>query len=165
MDINLEDIRRRHIGLMGKTRDTLRNITSGITQETATTYRDSGDGWTVLETLCHLRDFDGFFQHRAQMMLEQEHPQLPAYDHDALVIEREYNKQDLQAVMQELNDSRDAFIAFFQSLDEAGWSRTGIHPERGHFTMLDALMQVGLHDADHTEQITRILAEKKTGAV
>lgn len=161
MEINTVDLRQRHIQLIGKTRDILRNIVSSTTQEAAITYRDSGDGWTVLETLCHLRDYDGFFYGRAVMMLENEHPLLPAYDHDALVIERRYNEQNLQQVFAELDESRGVFIAFFEGLDEAGWAKTGIHPERGYFTMMDALVQVGTHDVTHIEQITRILAEKK----
>lgn len=35
--------------------------------------------------------------------------------------------------------------------------RAGIHPKRGHFTMTDAVIQVGHHDCMHLEQITRIL--------
>jgi len=49
-------------------------------------------------------------------------------------------------------------IAFFASLTPEQWARDGVHPEREGFTMTDAVMQVGLHDLDHLEQITRILA-------
>jgi len=95
--------------------------------------------------------------HRARMILEQEMPQLPAYDHDALAIERKYNEQDLQQVLAELAQSRAEFVAFFQQLTDEDWLRAGIHPEQGHFTLLDALLQVGSHDVNHLEQITRIL--------
>lgn len=158
---DMTTIHQRHIVLMQRTCDTLVNIFATVSQEQATTRRDPNDGdkgWTALEVLCHLRDFDGFFRKRAEMMVNQEHPDLPAHDHEALAIERNYNSQVLATVVDELVASRQQTAAFFQGLSDAAWARTGVHPERGHFTMTDSVMQVGTHDALHLEQITRILA-------
>jgi hypothetical protein len=154
---SLSQIRERHLQLMQKSCQTLGNILQNVSQETATTWRDGPAGWTVLEVTCHLKDFDHFFRQRAKMMLEQDYPRLPAYDHEALAIERAYNRQNLVRAYQELSESRREFGAFFSDLTESQWERAGVHPERGHFTMLDALMQVGSHDLTHLEQITRIL--------
>jgi hypothetical protein len=60
-----------------------------------------------------------------------------------------------------LVESRARFVALFEDLTAEQWNRAGIHPERGHFTLLDALIQVGTHDVTHLEQITRIIAERK----
>jgi len=153
----LEKLRNKYLALMQNSALVYQHVLANVSQETATTLRDGDDGWTVLEVLCHVRDFDGFFLHRARMILEQEMPQLPAYDHDALAIERKYNEQDLQQVLAELAQSRAEFVTFFQQLTDEDWLRAGIHPEQGHFTLLDALLQVGSHDVNHLEQITRIL--------
>lgn len=159
----MQFLRRTTLWMMRRTLMTIDNIITEVDQNTATTYRDSGDGWTVLETLCHVRDFDGFFYGRAVMMLEQQPtPQLPAYDHDALAIERRYNEQNLQVVLEDLKASRERFITFFEGLNEDEWERDGIHPERGYFTMTDAAMQVATHDLTHIEQITHILKDKLT---
>lgn len=155
-------VRERSITLMRRTMDTLTNIISGLSQETVTTLRDLNDGdkgWTVLEVLCHLRDFDEIFYNRAVMMLEHDHPQLPFYDHEALAIENDYNHQDHLAVLADLQEKRARFILFWEDLGEEQWDRTGIHPERESFNMTDAVMQVGHHDANHLEQITRILSQ------
>jgi hypothetical protein len=93
------------------------------------------------------------------MMLEQDNPNLPAYDHEKLAVERHYNGGNLQQAYAELLASRQMTTDFFKQLTAEQWERAGIHPERGHFTMLDAAIQVGLHDIDHLEQITRILRE------
>ena len=154
----MNQIYKRHIALMKTTCETIGNVLKHVDQQQATTLRDGPDGWTVLEVLGHLRDFDGFFRGRAVMMLEQENPELPAYDHEALAIENNYNGQRLDTVYAEFVQSRGQTADFFKSLTDEQWQRVGVHPERGHFTMVDAVMQVGLHDANHLEQITRILA-------
>ncbi|MBZ0275348.1 MAG: DinB family protein [Anaerolineae bacterium] len=163
---SLETVRKAHVGAMRYTHKTVGHVIDTITQEQAATYRDANDGdkgWTALEVLCHLRDFDTFFYLRAMMMVEQDYPRLPAYDHEQLAIERDYNHQDLRTVYTEYTTSRERTVAFFKGLTEEQWERSGIHPEKGHFTMTDAVMQVVTHDILHLEQITRILAEAYTG--
>jgi hypothetical protein len=157
---DIAKLHRRHIQLMRNTLDILTHVLAPVSQETATTLRDRRDGpkgWSVVEVICHLRDFDNIFRMRGEMICDQEYPNLPYYDHEVLAVERAYNNQQLSQVMAELTQSRLATIAFFEHLDDAAWERAGIHPERGHFTMTDAVVQVGTHDAIHLEQITRIL--------
>jgi len=157
----MTDIQHRHIGLMQISCQLLGNVLADVSQEAATTYRDGPDGWTVVEVVCHLRDFDQFFYDRAVMMLEQTNPSLPAYDHEALAIERKYNSQNLKTVYASLAASRGRFVDFFQGLTAEQWTRMGQHPERDRFNMLDAVMQVGMHDIGHLEQITRILNQRR----
>ena len=157
----MQVVRERHIRLMEKSCQTLGNLIATLSLEDAQTWRDGGDGWTVTEVMCHLRDFDGFFLGRAQTMVAEDHPVLPGYDHDALVVERRYNDQDVFAVYDELRQSRAQFVAFFKGLTAEQWERTGVHPERDYFDMTDSVMQVGLHDNDHIEQISRIITQKK----
>lgn len=155
-------IRKRHVIQMKLGVQTFTNIAASVSHQDATTYRDSGDGWTVLEVLCHMRDFDRIFYQRAVMMRDQQLPKLPAYDHEKMAIDRHYNEQEISGVMDEFVASREQFRTFFKELTPTQWERGGYHPEReGVFTMTDALMQVTLHDVVHLEQITRILAEKR----
>ena len=58
-----------------------------------------------------------------------------------------------------LVESRAQFVSLFENLSVEQWERAGVHPERGHFTLLDALVQVASHDTTHIEQITRIIAD------
>ncbi len=162
--MNIAKLRETHIGLMQHTLATLGHVLDGITQEEATTWRDQSStpsGWTVLEVLCHLADFNEIFYLRAQMILKEHNPSLPAYDHDQMAIDEDYNGQDKTEVYARLSASRAEFVSFFQNLDETLWSRAGIHPERGRFSLMDALVQVGTHEAGHLEQITRIIRERK----
>lgn len=156
--------RQRLLQFMQQTRDTLLHVLANVSQETATTLRDARDGdqgWTVLEVLCHLRDFDNIFRMRAKIMRYQDYPTLPPQDHHLFAIEGNYNQQQLVKVIEEFTDSRKKTILFFTGLTADLWPRAGIHPERGHFTMLDAALQVGWHDMTHIEQITRILFQNE----
>lgn len=154
-------VRERHIVLMAKTLATLHSIFAAADPAAIVTLQDPADGpkgWTPLEVLCHLRDFDEIFLARARMMLAEATPTLPGYDHEELAVARAYNRQTSPAVLAALADSRQRAIDFYRELTPAQWTRTGIHPARGHFTMTDAVMQVGLHDVTHIEQIVRTLA-------
>ncbi|MCB9450293.1 MAG: DinB family protein [Anaerolineaceae bacterium] len=160
----LEYVRKTQVHQMRLTMEILEHIFENVTQKQATTYRDLNDGdkgWTALEVLCHLRDFDTIFYLRAVMMIEQDNPRLPAYDHEAMAIERGYNQQDLRQVCNEFRASRERTRDFFKSLTPEQWERAGIHPESGHFTMTNAVLQVAGHDVNHLEQITRILMQIK----
>jgi hypothetical protein len=145
---------------MQQTHDTLRHVLANVSQEIATTLRDAHDGdkgWTVLEVLCHLRDYDNIFRMRAERIRCREYPELPFYDHLELAQEKHYNDQVLASVIEEFSNSRRQTIDFFEQLSDNHWQRAGVHPERGHFTLVDAALQIGLHDTIHIEQITRIL--------
>lgn len=153
----LDRVREKHIGLMGKTLDTLANILQTESEERLQTLRDGEAGWTVTEILCHLRDFDEIFYQRAVRIVSEDNPQLQPVNYEALVIERQYNQQHPHEVYETLRQSRQQFIAFFKALTAEQWERAGVHPAYGEWTLTDAVMQVGHHDANHIEQITRVL--------
>jgi hypothetical protein len=152
-----QQARERQITAMRLTCEILGHILRNISNDKARDMRDGPDGWSVIEIVCHLRDFDEIFQNRALMMLEQDHPRLPAYDHEAMAIERAYQSESLEHAYDALKNSRQRFLEFFETLTPEQWARGGLHPERGSFSMTDALMQVSAHDLDHLEQITRVL--------
>ena len=84
---------------------------------------------------------------------------MPAYDHEAMAIERAYQSEQVADAFVALKASRERFIDFFKSLSAQEWERAGVHPEQGEFTMTNAVMQVVSHDLDHLEQITRVLTQ------
>jgi hypothetical protein len=135
----------------------LHGLLHGVTQERAMAATDGPDGWSVVEVVCHLRDFEGFFRERVELMLREDNPELPAYDHEALAIERDYQHQELRLALAVLLEERREFIALLESLRPEQFERTGIHPENGLITVLDAAVQLTHHDINHIDQITRCL--------
>jgi uncharacterized damage-inducible protein DinB len=157
----LDAIRNWQISQMEKGTQILESLLAHVTVEDMSTYRDSGGGWTVLEVLCHLRDFEEVFHHRAKITVEQDTPELPFPNHEALVTEKHYNEQDVSEVLAILKKERAAHIEFMKTRSESDWERPAKHPTRGLVTLHDQLFLTVWHDTNHLEQITRILAEKR----
>ena len=155
---NLTQVRKRQLRAMRLSCQVLGHIVGSISEADAHEKRDGAEGWSIVEIVCHLRDFDAIFHSRARLMLTDDNPLLPAYDHEAMAIDGDYQSESVAVAYEDLQLSRSAFIAFFKALSDEQWARAGVHPEQGPFTMTDALMQVPSHDLDHLEQITRVLA-------
>ena len=153
--------RERHIAAMSLTCEILGHILKNISQEQAQDLRDGPLGWSIVEIVCHLRDYNVIFRQRGELMCREDYPRLPAYDHEALAIERAYQDEAVAYAYYELKATRERLVAFFNSLTDEQWRRGGIHPESGDFGMTDALLQVVFHDLDHLEQITRVLEQQE----
>lgn len=139
----------------------VKSVLSAISTQEARMFRDGGTGWTVLEVLCHLRDYESLFLERARLTVEQDAALLPNPDPNQLASERGYNQQDLQATYTDWVDQRNAFLTYLEGVEAAAWQRTGVHPRRGELSLEDQLTLIVWHDVNHIEQITRILAERK----
>lgn len=127
-----------------------------------TTYRDSGEGWTALQVLCHLRDFEAIFLHRARITVEQDVPDLPFPSPDELAAQNKYHEQDIYAVYADWVRIRGEYIAYQEALLEAAWARIANHPVRGQVSLQDQLIVTAWHDVNHLEQILRVLREKQS---
>ncbi len=145
-----------------KTQILLEMLLEGVDQEIATSRTDGPDGWSTLEILCHLRDFEEIWQLRVQMVLAEENPPLPLFDHARLIIERDYKSQDYATVYAERKALRAESQRMIDAISDEQWSRTGLHPQFGPLTLAEIRFQLMLHDVDHLEQIARVLG--KTGA-
>jgi uncharacterized damage-inducible protein DinB len=128
--------------------------------QSLTTFRDNGTGWTVLEVLCHLRDFEEVFTQRAHLAVEQDNPPLPFPKPDELAIQNRYNEQNIEALA-EWKKRRSNLIGYMRERIPTDWDRPAMHPVRGQLTLLEQLLLLPLHDTIHLEQMTRILNEKK----
>ncbi len=143
---------------------TLTHILAEVTQAEARTIRDGGDGWSVLEILCHLRDYQAIFAERMRRILEEDMPQFRAYDEAArlaLVIENDYASQDLREVLANYLQTRRRMIQRLTPLADEQWRREGAFADDDVVDLTMPVVHALLHDADHTEQIARILRQHK----
>ena len=157
----MSTIRGRMLDQLRKAIVTTEIIIQSTSQKDATTYRDGGDGWTVVEVICHLRDFDKVFVDRAQLTLNEEFPDLPFPSPDGLAADLKYNEQDLSTAFDDWKAVREEYVAILESVSsDEDWERAGNHPTRGHTTLNDQLFIATWHDVNHLAQISKILTEQ-----
>lgn len=137
-------------------------IMKDVDQVRASTARDGADGWTVLEVMAHLNDYEAIFTERTSAILDHENPALVGYDQAQLAIERNYAGKELAQVYSEWKARRQENIRFLSALPPEAWSRTGLHPSCGQITLLDLWLNTIAHDVNHAEQIIRSLEQVET---
>jgi uncharacterized damage-inducible protein DinB len=155
-------LRGWHMDQLRKSVHIVNSIIENCSQTDLKTLRDGGTGWTVLEVLCHLRDYEALFLERAHMTVEQTDAALYNPNPDELASARRYNEQNLSDIYAEWRKNRSDFLGFLEGQNDSAWERAAIHPKRGRMSLQDQLALTAWHDVNHLEQITRILAEKKS---
>jgi uncharacterized damage-inducible protein DinB len=153
-------IRKWQFEELGRTIGIVRFLLQAVPADDLRTWRDGGAGWTVLEVLCHLRDFDEIFVQRLRLTVEQDDATLALPTPDQWAAERDYNRQDAHAVLDKWSQNRDALLAHMNGLSESDWLRTASHPVRGVMSATDQLLLMTWHDWNHLEQIVKILNQR-----
>ena len=153
-------IRKWQFEELGRTLGIVRFILQNTSPDDLRTYRDGGTGWTVLEVLCHLRDFDEVFVMRLRLTTEQENATIPMPTQEQWAVERKYNEQDVAQVLDTWSQDREALLAYMGGLSDDDWDKIATHPVRGLMTATDQLLLMAWHDWNHTEQIVKILKQR-----
>lgn len=132
-------------------------VLAGVDQQRAAETTDGADGWSVLEVVCHMNDYEQIFFDRAKSMIETERPNFPPYDQNTRALDNDYAGQQLAEQLASFHARRAAFAAFAQALPAEVWQRTGIHPSYGEMNMIELVIKTTLHDVNHIEQILKAL--------
>jgi len=157
MNLSIEAIRSRQLDQLKFAVPIYHTILGSLSPDEIITKRDGGDGWTVLEVMCHLRDYERLIIERATVTLNQDNPPMPGMNPAALAIEKAYNEQDLATVVEEWANSRAEYLTLQGNTTEAQWSRISTHATRGALTLTDQLILTVWHDMNHLEQLTKII--------
>jgi DinB superfamily len=133
---------------------------ANVTQTEAQDLRDGAAGWSILEIVCHVRDYQEILFERVRRMVEEDCPALKPYDEaarEAMVIEGNYNQQDMRAVYDDFCATREKLILYLSDLTADQWQRVGIHPMLDGDAVFVEVYHTISHDIDHAEQIGRVL--------
>jgi hypothetical protein len=147
----------RSLMYMRKTPVILKTILSGVTQERAQQATDGPGGWSVVEVMCHLRDWEPVFQERVRLILETNNAQLPHYDQEEMAKKGNYASENLQAAFDTYLARRRELVSQLLTLTDDQWQRRGSHPRMGDHSMIDLAGNAALHDLNHIEQIVLAL--------
>lgn len=89
--------------------------------------RPAPEVWSPLEYACHVRDMLRTQTARIALAREQDTPEFVPMGRDQRAIDDRYDEQDPIAVVGELTMAADDLASAFESLDDAGWVRTGVY--------------------------------------
>jgi hypothetical protein len=110
--------------------------------------RPSTAVWSPLEYAAHVRDVMREFAGRIDRVLHESHPRFGWWDHEAAVLEEDYNGQDPAAVAEGIRANAALMAAALAAAPPDGWSRTGERRDGEVFTAA-GLGRFALHEVHH----------------
>jgi uncharacterized damage-inducible protein DinB len=121
-----------------------------------TPYREGG--WTVGQVVHHLADshLNGFV--RMKLMLTEAGPVLKPYDQDAWATLSDAAAMPIESSLLILRGLHERWVALLESLPEASWKRSALHPEVGVVTLADLLADYARHGEQHVGQVMNLRA-------
>lgn len=132
-----------------------RALTDGL-DDAALRRRPAAGAWAAVEVVAHMADTDARALERIRRMRDEDEPVLPAFDQEALAVERAYINQPIEPLIQMLDDTVAALVTDLARLDDAGWRRTGQHEAHGRISIADYVTHVAAEDVDHLAQLARL---------
>ncbi|HEY3628216.1 MAG TPA: DinB family protein [Terracidiphilus sp.] len=113
--------------------------------------------WSIGEILAHLAEDEIATAWRYRQMVEQDGVALAGFNQDLWARLGDYRSRAPQDSLALFRLLRIANLSFLQQLSPEQWQSCGIHAERGRITVRDLAAHMAGHDANHVEQIRRIL--------
>jgi hypothetical protein len=138
--------------------DRLRRATSGLTPEAARRRAASGE-WSVIELVCHLRDYAEIFDSRIVRALNEDNPEVATYDNEDMLTSREYTSQQIDRVLDAHAGIRRRMLSRLAALDDARWARTVRHATWGQPSLEWLMNRCAEHELEHLEDISKVRAE------
>ena len=114
--------------------------------------------WSVQQIVHHLADSHMNAYIRTKLMLAEDNPTLKPYDQEKWAEMIDTATVNIDESLLILRGLHRRWTRILDSLEDADWSRTGIHPEIGQITLEDILKTYSDHGDLHIEQINRTLA-------
>jgi hypothetical protein len=130
----------------------LREVVNGLQDiQLDTPYRQGG--WTVRQVVHHLADSHMHAYLRMKFIVTEDHPVIKPYDQDRWASVADAARSPLEPSMLILDGLHHRWVQFLESLPEAAWTRSALHPERGEVTLESMLRTYAGHGERHVAQI------------
>ncbi len=150
---------------LSKTPDAVVRLVTDLSSR-AVISKPSPDEFSVLESVCHLRDveIEGYAA-RIRRILNEERPSLPDIDGSRLAIEGDYNRQNVADAVESFTQARKENVVVLSEVDDEQLKRTGSLEGVGEITLGKLLMLMWEHDQGHLEEIQRISRKERTDSL
>ena len=116
--------------------------------------------WSIGEILAHLAEDEIATAWRYRQMVEHNGIDLAGFDQDLWARLGDYAGRGPHESLELFRLLRDANVRFLEHLTSEQWESWGIHAERGRITVRELAAHMVGHDANHVEQIRRIISAR-----
>jgi 8-oxo-dGTP pyrophosphatase MutT (NUDIX family) len=118
------------------------------------------EAFTAIEQICHVRDIEiEGYQVRFRRTLDQDMPELPSIDSEALAKQRDYARSDTRQVFAEIHEARAQTLALLRGLDAAQLQRPAVFEGYGRVTMRGLVHYLCSHDQQHLSGLQWLLGK------
>jgi hypothetical protein len=125
-------------------------------EEAELRWRPSEDDYCLKEIAAHLRDCEEHFVECLERIARKEGARLPAFDGDALVLDRDYREADLYEALEGFGSLRQRSVSLLWGPGCDDWERCGVHPYRGRVSVAQLTREQSEHDLEHLWQARRL---------
>lgn len=133
---------------------TLRQAVSGLNDaQLDTPYRDGG--WTLRQVVHHVADSHTNSYIRVKLALTEDTPAIKGYD-EAAWAQLPDSRMPVEVSLPFIEAIHARLIALLESMSDADFERTFVHPERGSVTLANNLALYAWHSRHHVAHITRL---------
>ena len=115
-------------------------------------------GNAVVEILCHLLDWEEITGERVWKIVNEENPELEAWDDSLWSIEHDYISRDALDMLDQFEVQRTRLVEVLGGLDEDAMQRTAELEGRGSITLQWVLEKTAKHDDEHITEISEALS-------
>ena len=116
--------------------------------------------YAMIEHVWHLADLEtDAYEVRIRRILEEDEPELPGFDGEAVAAKRKYRALRLRDGIKKFAEARARNLAALAAIDGEAWDRGGIQEGVGRVTLRDIPRLMHEHDAAHREEIAALLEE------
>lgn len=133
---------------------TIRRLTADLSTD-ETHLRPAVGEWSIVEIIGHLIDKTEVWGERLRRIAAEADPQLPAFDQDEYVRERDYQAQDAEPLVDRLSEMQMSLVGELRALPADAWQRTGVHGERGRLSLGEACRIYAISLPDHVDQVVQ----------
>lgn len=135
---------------------TIAQFVAGM-ESTEAIWKPAEDAWSVLETVCHLRDEEREdFRPRIAHLVGGRSGDMPAIDPEGWVTSRNYQREDLGQVVKEFLAARKDALAWLSTLRDPNWNASFDHASGYTIRAGDIAVSWAAHDVLHLRQLARI---------
>jgi hypothetical protein len=139
-----------------RTPQILSELVSGVSN-TRLTEQPGPGRWSITQILAHLAEDEIATAWRYRQMVEHDGVELPGFDQDLWAKMGNYAARDPQDSIALFRLLRNSNLEFLRGLNTEQWNNSGVHAERGRITVMELAAHMAGHDANHIEQIRKIL--------